>query len=87
MMMTMLKELSVTMSDLRYLCVECECGTKVTVDLAGRGVGYLITCPTCNKDFESHLAKDLMALSAAYKNSEIVKYKISFKIPVPSERP
>ena len=51
-MIAMLRELSVPISDLRYVAVECrQCASKVTVDLT-KQTGILEGCPVCGNLFD-----------------------------------
>jgi hypothetical protein len=85
--MVMEKEMSVPVSDLRYLSIECECGTKVTIDL-GHAMREMRFCPMCNKEYDPHAGKDFHGLASAYGNASqgLVKYKLSFRIPLPETK-
>jgi hypothetical protein len=82
-MLYMLKEMAVPTSELRYLCIECPCKTKVVLDL-GDMKGSMDHCPMCGEYLPQQLAHDIVSFTRAYKNAnQQPTYKLSFRIEAP----
>lgn len=81
-MCAMLKEMSVPVSDLRYLCVQCgECSTQIILDLTGKK--DLTRCPACNLNFDPlSVNGNIEQIAAAFKQLNAAKHKFSFRIPL-----
>jgi primosomal protein N' len=75
MMLAMLKELVVSLADIRCICVSCQhCKTKVVLDMREQsdfarthGVFLPNECPGCRKPYDSALQPGLQNLHRAYE--------------------
>jgi hypothetical protein len=81
-MCAMLTEMSIPISDLRYLCVKCgECGTQIILDLDGKR--DISQCPACHEKFDPlSVCGNIDQIAGAYKQLKSAKHKFSFRIPV-----
>jgi len=84
-MTVMQKEVVVSMSDLRYLCVQCGgCKTKIIIDLEGTETS-LPHCAVCRAEFDPiSVGNNVTAMRTAYKQQKSTKHKFSFCVPVES---
>ena len=78
--MVMQKETIVTLSDLRYLNLECgKCHTQIILDLAGKK--EISNCPVCHATFDPiSVGGHVTALAKAFEDSEKMEHKFSFRI-------
>jgi hypothetical protein len=90
-MISMLKELIVSIADLRYASVTCaHCKTKVTVDLSylpqpqpgkiPEEILPLSQCPTCRAMFDSRIPENIGNLRKTYQNLVANGVLVSFQV-------
>jgi uncharacterized CHY-type Zn-finger protein len=76
----MVKEMVVSMDDLRSLSVKCgDCSTVITLDLQG-GEFDVKHCPACHKPFDDALVGHVSMLAQIYKQRRAAKHTISFRV-------
>jgi hypothetical protein len=88
----MVKELIVSISDLRYISVDCShCKTKVTVDLGYRPepqqkgeipeeILSLSQCPTCRTRFDSRVPENITNFRRIYQDLVTNKIEVNFQV-------
>lgn len=81
------RQLSVPVSDLRYVRVGCQhCNTKVTVDLhevSSFASGVVENCPGCNKQYDSSVPAAVSIFRDACKASSRILAGIEFVVSPP----
>lgn len=84
-MTAMQKQLVVSMSDLRYLCVQCGgCKNRIIIDLEGIETS-LPHCAVCHAEFDLiSVGNNVTAIRDAYRQQKSTKHKLSFCLPIES---
>jgi ribosomal protein S27E len=85
MMLTMHKELSIAMTDLRYLQIHCgHCNTtQITVDLESQHL-HVVACPACGQPLDPDVKRDINAFAGVYRDRKNAKDTFSFRVAVES---
>jgi hypothetical protein len=96
MALVMLKEIVVSLAELRQVCIECiHCKTAVTLDLLdetgnitkGGDTFAPQACPGCGNEYDSAIPRNLNALQKACKTMEPVANRVKFRIDATNVRP
>jgi hypothetical protein len=93
-MLTMQKEIVVSLSELRRVSVSCtNCKTQIVLDLHEKsehakkyGLGVPAECPGCRKTFDDTLNAGLRELQSAYDALLPLEGRMRFRIEAPKEK-
>lgn len=83
----MYKELAISISDLRYVCIECPaCRTKVVLDMKEKcgfaqkyGIFTPKKCPGCDAPYDTAIQPNIHAFHHAYQILLPIADRISFR--------
>jgi predicted Zn finger-like uncharacterized protein len=78
--MTVTKELTFDVSDMRLISVECpKCSTEITINASKKAIAPE-RCPSCNKEFESSVQNSLGSYVSLYEDLVVAKSIVRFRV-------